>query len=122
MQTREIPHEQWLEFFDNLSRRDHGLPTSIHVFGSDLGAQVDADQLPLIGISDDPKAEGGERITITLAGRTPTGDYNRSIIHPTRVMLELTDDGREESIEIESDDGNRTLVRLASPMTTRSAS
>ena len=51
MATQEIPRDEWREFFDGFSRRHEGWLVTVEVLGSDIGAQVEAYELPLVGVT-----------------------------------------------------------------------
>ena len=58
---RSVPKAEWREFFDRFSKGLLGKWAEIEVAGLDLGAQVEADWLPLIGIVYDPKDDRWEK-------------------------------------------------------------
>src|SRR5215813_11447880 len=80
MQTREIPREQWIRFFDDFSKNHEGWVVTLEVVSSDLGDQEEANGLPLVGISADVKAREN-RVEIILGGR-PDADVTRLINTP----------------------------------------
>ena len=112
MPTREIPRDEWGSFFDSFSRRHQGWLVSIEVLGSGIGAQVEAKQIPLEGISADLKRTGEDIISI-FAGRKPQDHITHSIHAPERVRLKETEDGADEAVEIETANLT-TLVRFRS--------
>ena len=113
METREIPKASWIEFFDGFSKIHQGWITKVEVLGR-LGAQIEAEHLPLEGITAD---HGGKDIAITL------GPSERLLEHfvmkPAHVRVE--EDAGETALQIESLDGDTTVVSLrqgAHPNTT----
>ena len=68
MQTREIPREQWVKFFDDFSKKHEGWIVTLEVMGSDIGDQQETNKLPLVGVSADVKAHEN-RIEIIVGGR-----------------------------------------------------
>jgi hypothetical protein len=108
MLTKEIPREEWIKFFDDFSKKHEGWIVNVEVIGSDLGDQVEATGLPLVGISADLKA-GENRIEIITGGR-PDAALNRIIDSPKRVWLKQPQGVADEAIEVESEDGTMTLV------------
>ena len=42
MQTREIPREQWIRYFDDFSKNHEGWIVTLEVIGSDIGDQEEA--------------------------------------------------------------------------------
>ena len=108
MTTREIPPESWKEFFDGFSRRHQGWLVDVEVLGS-LGAQYEAEQLPLQGISAD---HANKDISIALA--LPANKIVEHFVNnPEKVRVE-EEGGAEGAIQIESSDGVTTLVSFRS--------
>jgi hypothetical protein len=46
MPTREIPREQWNNFFDSFNRQHEGWLATLEVFAPEIGAQQEARDLP----------------------------------------------------------------------------
>ena len=55
MPTRKLQRNEWQHYFDQASRRLPAASVDVEVSGLDLGAQVEAEHLPLEGFSYDPK-------------------------------------------------------------------
>jgi len=115
MQTKEIPKTEWTWFFDSFSRKHEGWLANVEVFGSDIGAQVEEQELELEGITDEWDEIKGNTITI-MAGRERDDHITHSISRPTQVSLEQTDEGADAALAIRSDDGTTTLLRFRNPM------
>jgi uncharacterized protein DUF5335 len=112
--TQAIPREQWKNFFDSFSRQHEGWLATLEIFDTDLGAQEEARELPLTGISlSSAKNEDG--IALSL-GKDP-GDHITHIINePEQVWVETTSEGVNVALEIESKDQTKTLLRFHSPV------
>jgi Family of unknown function (DUF5335) len=110
MQTRDIPREQWIKFFDDFSRRHEGWIVTLEVLGSDIGDQEEANNLPLVGISADLKAREN-RIEIIVGGR-PDADVTRFIERPKHVWVKEPTLPGDEAIEFESEDGIKTILNF----------
>ena len=110
MQTREIPREQWIRFFDDFSKNHEGWVVTLEVVSSDLGDQEEANGLPLVGISADVKAREN-RVEIILGGR-PDADVTRLINTPKRVWVKEPNIPGDEAIEVESEDGIKTILNF----------
>jgi hypothetical protein len=107
MDSKEIPREQWRQFFDDFSKQHEDWIVTWEVLGYDLGDQEKAARLPLVGISLD--AKGPEpRIDVMVGGRPD--QHVTQIIRPKRVWVKEPEQPGHESIEIESDDGRVTLI------------
>ena len=115
MQTQEIPRHEWNSFFDSFSRQHEGWLATLEVLGSDVGAQEEAHELPLEGVSVASETKKAESISISL-GRTAEDHISHTITKPEHVWLEKTDDGADAALEIESADDSKTLLRFRSPV------
>jgi Family of unknown function (DUF5335) len=113
MVTREIPKDEWMEFFDGFSRRHDGWLVTVEVLDKRLGAQIEVEERPLKGIAAGRGERGTSGIEI-MTGSGPADSLTRIIEHPTRVQIEETPEGAEAAISIESQDEGTTLVRFRS--------
>jgi len=115
MHTQEIPRQEWNSFFDSFSRQHEGWLATLEVFGSEVGAQEEAHDLPLEGVSLASEADKSESIAINM-GKTPDVHINHTITKPEHVWLEKTDDGADAALEIEWANDSKTLLRFRSPV------
>ena len=115
MHTQEIPRQEWNSFFDSFSRQHEGWLATLEVFGSEVGAQKEAHELPLEGLSLASEAEKSASIAINM-GKTPDVHINHTITKPEHVWLEKTDDGADAALEIEWANDSKTLLRFRSPV------
>src|SRR6266567_4551245 len=115
MLAQEIPPPEWTSFFDSFSRQHHGWLATLEVFGSEVGAQEEAHELPLEGVSVASEREAAESITISL-GKTPEDHVSHTINQPAHVWLEQTSERVNAALEIESEDKSKTLLRFRSPV------
>jgi hypothetical protein len=111
MHTREISHDEWAEFLDDLSDQDETVLVTVEVLSSDLGDQTIADGLTLQGLTLVQKGSEAGEIEIMLGENTQ--DHISHVIHtPTRLSILETDEGEPQTLQIESDDGPTTLVHF----------
>ena len=115
MPTEEIPREEWNKFFDTFSRQHEGWLATLEVLGRDVGAQEEAHQLPLAGVSLSSGGEEAEMVSIDL-GKRLDEHVSRAISDPSRIWLQKTDSGANAALEIEAADGTKTLLRFRSTM------
>lgn len=115
MQTEEITREEWAKFFDAFSRQHEGWLATVEVLGMDLGAQEEANDLPLVGITADLKGTGKDSISI-IVGESTDDHITHTITEPTSVRLEKADSGADEALEIESKSSATTILRFRSAM------
>jgi hypothetical protein len=114
MDTKEIPREEWRKFFDEFSRQHRGWITTVEVVGGDIGDQEETTRLPLAGISAEVKASK-TTIEIIVGERSvePETRVTRIIQAPKRVWFKPPEQPGDEAVEIESEDGRKTLVIFA---------
>jgi Family of unknown function (DUF5335) len=110
MQTRDIPREQWIRFFDDFSKNHEGWIVTMEVLGADIGDQEEANNLPLVWISADVKAREN-RVEIIVGGR-PDVDLTRFIERPKHVWVKEPRLPGDEAMEIESEDGIKTILNF----------
>lgn len=115
MFTREIPREDWTEFFNTLSRQHEGWRVTIEVLDEDLGPEVEARKLPLKGITADVRDDGRDTISI-IAGEALREHVVHLITEPIHVRLAETEEGAHQAIQIESASRTTTLVIFRSAM------
>jgi Family of unknown function (DUF5335) len=110
MQTRDIPREQWIRFFDDFSKSHEGWIVTMEVLGADIGDQEEVNNLPLVGISADVKAREN-RVEIIVGGR-PDVDLTRFIERPKHIWVKEPRAPGDEAMEIESEDGIKTILNF----------
>lgn len=115
MPTQEIPRDQWTTFLNTFSRQHEGWLATLEVLATDIGAQQEARDLPLEGITATSKDSAPETIGISL-GKTPEDHVTHTISEPTRLWLEQTSLGANVALEIESADEVKTLLRFRSAL------
>jgi len=112
MPTREIPPEEWRNFFNTFSQLHEGWLTTMEVAGKDVpGDQIAADAEPLLSISAEDKGSESGAIEITV-GRDGSSEFTHIIHKAERVLFERPEHGKYESFEIESAEGEVTIVQL----------
>ena len=115
MATKEIPREEWTRFLDTFSCQHEGWLATLEIFGAEIGAQQEARDLPLEGITATPTDDESQLISINL-GDTAEDHVTHTITEPTRLWLEQTSEGANAALEIESADKVKTLFRFRSAL------
>ena len=102
MTIRRLEKSEWRPFFDTMSKVLEAKVAEVEVASLDLGDQTQAEWLPLIGITYDPRDDAVE---IALDG------LDHMIRKPREIYL---DDGASglTSLEIVDADGVRQIVKL----------
>ena len=102
----KIEKSQWRGYFDRVSKALVGKRAEIEVASLKLGDRIEAEWLPLLGISYDPK---NDVIDIALEGLT-------HLIHEPREVY-VEQDGLELSaLEVVDAEGSRQIVVLKDPL------
>jgi hypothetical protein len=116
MPTREIPRNEWIAFFDSFSRQHEGWLVTVEVMSRDLGAQIEASEQPLAGITADLSNDRQHDVVSILIGGTSGTHVAHMMRKPQHVRIKQTDGGADEAVDFESDDGVKTLLRFRSAM------
>ena len=110
----EIKRDDWAKFFEALGRRRYEWKTRIEVLNSEMGDQVLTDGLRLNGITVETK---GDRTSIDISvGENAESHQTHNIQNPTRVAFLAAADNHGDVIDIEEDDGTKTLITFIEPM------
>jgi len=114
--SEEIKREQWAAFFNTFSKVNQARPTRLEVFG-ELGAQEEERHLPLNGISFEDVGEGAPKLEILLGGQAPSDarHLTHTVTRVQHVAAKVSQDGRDEALEIQDAEGTKTLLRFESP-------
>jgi hypothetical protein len=104
--AKQLEKSQWRAYFDRISKTLVGKRAEIEVASLKLGDQIEAEWLPLLGISYDPK---NDIIEIALEG------VDHLIHKPREIYVEQ--EGLElSSLEVIDAEGVRQIVVLRDPM------
>jgi hypothetical protein len=103
---RNLPKTEWREFFDRMSKPLLGKWAEIEMAELDLGDQVIAEWVPLIGITYDSQ---DDLLDVAL------DRANRLIRHPREIVVEEAETGLA-SVAVVDADGGKHIVRLKDPL------
>ena len=109
--TAEIPQDQWPNYFNDVSRLYQGWGVTIEVMSGDIGDQPVAQGPPLQGLSFEKAGSEAGDILVEVGDAGTTYEVHH-IDRPRRVRVANSDPGAEADIQLESEDGVVTLVRL----------
>ena len=104
--AKKLEKSIWQPYFDAVSKVLAGKRAEIEVAALDLGDQIEADWLPLLGITYDPK---DDLIEVALEG------VDHLIPRPREVWVE-TEGLDLSSIEVIDSNGVRKIVMLRDPL------
>ncbi len=103
---RTVPKSEWRTFFDRMSKVLLGKLAEIEVASLDLGDQIIAEWIPLVGITYDSK---DDLLDVAL------DRANHLIRHPREIVVEEGEDGLK-SVGVVDGDGARQIVKLRTPL------
>jgi hypothetical protein len=103
---RDLPRTEWRRFFDRMSKPLLGKWAEVEVASLDLGDQITAEWIPLIGITYDSR---DDLVDVAL------DRANRLIRHPTAIIVEEAPTGLE-SVAVIDAEGARHFVKLREPL------
>jgi hypothetical protein len=106
MSTVTIPQEQWRPFFDRMSKALLGKWAEVEVASLDLGDQITAEWIPLIGITYDSRDD----LLDVAFDRA-----NHLIRHPSQIVVDETATGLA-SVAVLDGEGVRQVVKLKEPL------
>ena len=101
-----VPQAEWRPFFDRMSKALLGKWAEIEVASLDLGDQIIAEWIPLLGITYDTK---DDLLDVALDRSNPL------IRHPRDIVVEETPTGLA-SVAVIDAEGARQIVRLKEPL------
>lgn len=105
MVMQEISRSEWKEFLDQFSRLHHGQPARIESGPAEM-PHLQAHDLPLLGVSMER-----EQIEV-FAGEAGGANLGHVIKRPVRLCASEWNDGISAMLEIASEDGSTTRVRV----------
>jgi hypothetical protein len=112
--TLNIPKTEWGNFFDDLTKRRFEWKTSLEVINRDIGSQMMSDGLPLKGIT--VEFDGEKHIVEILLGMDAEHHLTHNVFEPTVVAFLPNDSDPGGILELEEEDGTKTLIRIIEPM------
>lgn len=111
-----IEQAQWPIFFTEYVRRNEGRPTRLEVIGGNVEDDFWLEcGVPLTGIDTDTQGRDAPHVEIMLGGepgRQGEKHLTRNISRVRRVTPEVSEDGRDQGLEIEDVEGIKTILRF----------
>jgi hypothetical protein len=105
-QLLSVPKSEWRPFFDRMSKALLGKWAEVEVASLDLGDQIVAEWVPMLGITYDSK---DDLLDVAL------DRANHLIRHPRDILVEEAPGGLA-SVAVIDEDGARQVVRLKEPL------
>jgi hypothetical protein len=104
-----VPRTEWEPFFNQVSKSLLGKRAEIEVASLELGDQITAEWVPMLGISYDSK---DDLLDVTL-------DRIEHLIHHPKEVLVDEVDGSLTSVAVVDAEGTRQIVRMKAPLMLR---
>ena len=104
---RGVPESEWRGLFDRMSKILLGKWAAIEVASLDIGDQIIAEWVPLLGITYDPRYD---LVDVAL------DRFNHVIRHPREITVDESPTGLG-SVAIIDEDGARQVVKFKEPLT-----
>lgn len=109
MLTQPVPRDQWTEFLDEYSRGHLGRVVDVIVLDPVGSIGMEAQRLPLAGIATERHNGGGLEISL---GEGAERHLAHRIEEPVHLCLIKAPETGDETLEIRSESGMRTLVHV----------
>lgn len=102
MATKKIEQAEWRRYFDTNGGALHGRKATVQVIGPDIGAQLAAEGLPIVGVTYDSK---DQLLEIALDGldhliRHPQEIYVDESPHGAMVLEAVDGEGRKHIVQV----------------------
>jgi hypothetical protein len=114
MDTRTIPSEEWVTFFDDFSRSYLGWVATVQVLDRESGPMNVAREVPLQGISFEKR--GSRACAVDVAVGDETGGHVHHVVDMPLYIRTAQEQGGAVDLQIEPAEGPVTLVRLRGPV------
>ncbi|HEY2586080.1 MAG TPA: DUF5335 family protein [Tepidisphaeraceae bacterium] len=108
----EVPPERWQSYFTFLDKEFQGWGASVETLAGELGDQPVAHMVPFQGISFEYKGGSAAGDVLVEVGDIGTPYEVHRINRPRVVRATDMQPGIETDVQIESQDGTTTLIRL----------
>lgn len=112
MIRKEIPNTDWSNFLESFTMQHDSWLVNVDTVRNGR-TTVEAENLPLEGVTPRIGTEEPRRVIVTVGGSTET--HQRIVVPEPESIYVRSDDGVETGLEIESGDGSLTRVRFVSP-------
>ena len=110
--AREIEQASWGSFLKEFGERNRARRTRLGVVRMEDGVEEDfwiEDGLPLTGVDFEPDGDDAPRVQVMLGGENADA---RNLTHAVTRVRKLSHEPDSGGLEIESDDGSKTVLRF----------
>jgi hypothetical protein len=110
---QKIEADQWIPFLAEFTREYRGAHVRLEVLGPGVGYQVETNNRPFDGVAADIK--DGENTAWIHFGTTPADHHVHGVHNVTAIWLRPPSEPSETVLDLEAEDGTRTLLTLSRP-------
>jgi hypothetical protein len=114
MKTRPVPFTMWRKFLDRYSVSHQNWKVRLEVLDRTVGPETEVREGILEGLALDPAVGGNENLSVMI-GAKADAHLCHIVKDPLSIMVTRSADGATEVMSIESRQGSKTLLHLASP-------
>lgn len=108
-ETKLIPSERWMGWFDTFTNGNRGRLISIEVVDDEAGDAAIVEDMELVAIDYDPVGKGN---VFTISYGDDENPSRHSVENPTALWQGQDVNGVVVALEIESGDGTHTIITL----------
>ncbi|RMD71308.1 MAG: hypothetical protein D6819_02030 [Gammaproteobacteria bacterium] len=105
MALRKLEKSEWEAYFDNFSKDQSVKLGEVEVLAKSIGAQIEDEWMPIVGLAYDPKDDEFEVITEI---------FDHHIRHPREIWVDEDIDGLK-TVEVVQEDGTKNVIELRRP-------
>lgn len=109
LNSKQIPQQRWLEFFDMFGDGNRGRTIAIEVINQEIGDEELIKDAPLMSIVYDPPEKDNN---LAIETGKDEVNYAHNITAPTEVWEAQDENGEVVALEIKDESGTKTILRL----------
>jgi hypothetical protein len=108
-----VDRTQWKTFLEEFSKRNQLRPARLEVVG-DIGAQIEEEHLPFVGIGFETKGTAAGSVEIALGGESAADERQLThlVSNVERIAPLIGTNGLEDGLGIEDQNGVKTILRF----------
>lgn len=107
--SKQIPQQRWLEFFDMFGDGNRGRTIAIEVINQEIGDEQLIENAPLMSIVYDPPDKDNN---LAIETGKDEVNYAHNITAPTQLWEAQDENGEVMALEIEDESGTKTILRF----------
>lgn len=109
MRTMHIDRQGWSVFAEDLTRRHRGWIVDMEIYDPASGTRRESKRSPFHEMSIETRLDTG---TLLLSIGDQTATFSHWVNRLRAVWIEQRDDGLPEAVSLESENGERTLLKF----------